>query len=249
MQDQMTSGAAGQKNKTYALAMTALMAAVTCVLAPMAIPIGPVPISLTNLAIYLSLYLLGWKWGDGPAMWSICSSAWWGVPVFSGFTGGWASWPDPPAATSSLWSHGGAGRTGDRPLPEPGGPVRGGWPRPRRCATPSERRGSASPWTAPCPPPWACVCSPSFRGMWIKMLLAMTFGRCSGSGWSGPGCTGADRSGEGASGPLPKSFLSEKKRLDKRGQGAYNDTNKSMRRKPLRKRSSRCGKPKESPGW
>ena len=29
MQDQMTSGAAGQKNKTYALAMTALMAAVT----------------------------------------------------------------------------------------------------------------------------------------------------------------------------------------------------------------------------
>ena len=28
MQDQMTSGAAGQKNKTYALAMTALMAAV-----------------------------------------------------------------------------------------------------------------------------------------------------------------------------------------------------------------------------
>ena len=32
--DQMTSGAAGQKNKTYALAMTALMAAVTCVAGP-----------------------------------------------------------------------------------------------------------------------------------------------------------------------------------------------------------------------
>ena len=53
MQDQMTSGAAGQKNKTYALAMTALMAAVTCVLAPMAIPIGPVPISLTLSLIHI----------------------------------------------------------------------------------------------------------------------------------------------------------------------------------------------------
>lgn len=54
---------------------------------------------------------------------------------------------------------------------------------------------------------------PFIPGDVVKMLLAMTFGRCSGSGWSGPGCTGADRSGEGASGPLPKSFLSEKKDL------------------------------------
>ena len=87
MQDQMTSGAAGQKNKTYALAMTALMAAVTCVLAPMAIPIGPVPISLTNLAIYLSLYLLGWKWGTASyVVYMLIGMV--GVPVFSGFTGG-----------------------------------------------------------------------------------------------------------------------------------------------------------------
>ena len=43
MQDQMTSGAAGQKNKTYALAMTALMAAVTCVLAPWPFPSGRCP--------------------------------------------------------------------------------------------------------------------------------------------------------------------------------------------------------------
>lgn len=77
MQDQMTSGAAGQKNKTYALAMTALMAAVTCVLAPMAIPIGPVPISLTNLAIYLSLYLLGWEsWRAPPAATSSALCPW-----------------------------------------------------------------------------------------------------------------------------------------------------------------------------
>ena len=87
MQDPMISGAAGQKNKTYALAMTALMAAVTCVLAPMAIPIGPVPISLTNLAIYLSLYLLGWKWGTvSYVVYMLIGMV--GVPVFSGFTGG-----------------------------------------------------------------------------------------------------------------------------------------------------------------
>ena len=43
---------------TYAITVTALMTAVTCILAPLSIPIGPVPISLTNLAIYISLYLL-----------------------------------------------------------------------------------------------------------------------------------------------------------------------------------------------
>ena len=41
---------------TYAITVTALMTAVTCILAPLSIPIGPVPISLTNLAIYISLY-------------------------------------------------------------------------------------------------------------------------------------------------------------------------------------------------
>ena len=45
------------RTKTYEITMTALMAAVTCILAPLSIPIGPVPISFTNLAIYLSLYL------------------------------------------------------------------------------------------------------------------------------------------------------------------------------------------------
>ena len=38
------------------IAMIAVMTAVTCVLAPLSIPIGPVPISLTNLVIYFSLF-------------------------------------------------------------------------------------------------------------------------------------------------------------------------------------------------
>ena len=56
-----TQSITAPRSKTYEITMTALMAAVTCIPAPLSIPIGPVPISFTNLAIYLSLYLLGWK--------------------------------------------------------------------------------------------------------------------------------------------------------------------------------------------
>lgn len=79
--------ASARRSKTYLMAMTALMAAVTCVLAPLSIPIGPVPISFTNLAIYVSLYLLGWKWGTvSYLVYLLLGAA--GVPVFGGFTGG-----------------------------------------------------------------------------------------------------------------------------------------------------------------
>ena len=50
-----TNTVSAPRTKTYEITMTALMAAVTCILAPLSIPIGPVPISFTNLAIYLSL--------------------------------------------------------------------------------------------------------------------------------------------------------------------------------------------------
>ena len=74
-------------SKTYDITMTALMAAVTCILAPLSIPIGPVPISFTNLAIYLSLYLLGWKKGTVSYLIYLLMG-FVGLPVFSGFTGG-----------------------------------------------------------------------------------------------------------------------------------------------------------------
>ena len=71
---------------TYAMAVTALMTAVTCILAPLSIPIGPVPISLTNFAIYLSLYLLDWKKGTiSYILYLLLGLV--GLPVFSGFTG------------------------------------------------------------------------------------------------------------------------------------------------------------------
>ncbi len=65
------------------MTMTALMTAVICILAPLSIPIGPVPISFTALAIYLSLYLLGWKLGTVSCLIYILLGAV-GLPVFSG---------------------------------------------------------------------------------------------------------------------------------------------------------------------
>ena len=75
------------RSKTYEITITALMTAVTCILAPMSIPIGPVPISFTNLAIYLSLYLLVWKKGTISYLIYLLIGLV-GLPVFSGFTGG-----------------------------------------------------------------------------------------------------------------------------------------------------------------
>lgn len=76
-----------KKNDIYTLTLTALMTGVTCIVAPMSIPIGPVPISLTSLAICISLYLLGWKNGSISYILYIFIGIL-GLPVFSGFTGG-----------------------------------------------------------------------------------------------------------------------------------------------------------------
>lgn len=74
-------------NSVFPLAMTAVMAAVLCVLGPLAIPAGPVPVSLVNLGIFLSLYLLSWKRGTlSVLVYILLGGA--GMPVFSGFTGG-----------------------------------------------------------------------------------------------------------------------------------------------------------------
>lgn len=71
----------------HTLTLTALMAAMLCVLGPLSIPIGPVPLSLATLVIYLSVYLLGWKWGlVSVVVYLLVGMS--GVPVFSGFGGG-----------------------------------------------------------------------------------------------------------------------------------------------------------------
>lgn len=79
--------AAPSRGKIYSMSMIAVMTAVTCVLAPLSIPIGEVPISFTNLVIYFTLYLLGWRRASvSYLVYMLIGMV--GVPVFSGFAGG-----------------------------------------------------------------------------------------------------------------------------------------------------------------
>lgn len=81
-----------EKTKTmtvYWMAAVALFTAITCILGPMSIQIGVIPISFTNLVIFFAVFLLG---GKGAVMsclvYLLLGIA--GLPVFSGFTGGLA---------------------------------------------------------------------------------------------------------------------------------------------------------------
>ena len=76
------------------MTMCAIMAALMCILGPMSIPIGAVPISFTNLVIYLTVYLLGAKKGCiSYLIYMLLGVA--GLPVFSGYTGGIAKLAGP----------------------------------------------------------------------------------------------------------------------------------------------------------
>ena len=59
------------------MAIIALMTALTCILAPMSVPIGAVPISLTNFVVYLAVYLLGAKLGTvSYCIYLLCWAVW-----------------------------------------------------------------------------------------------------------------------------------------------------------------------------
>lgn len=68
---------------------TAIMAALICIAAPISVPIGLVPISLATFAVYLAGGLLGAKRGALAVVVYILIGAV-GLPVFSGFAGGFA---------------------------------------------------------------------------------------------------------------------------------------------------------------
>ena len=76
------------KLTTHDLVLCALCAAVTCVLAPLSVPLaGEVPISLATFAVLLSGILLGAKLGGlSQLIYVLLGSV--GVPVFAGWTGG-----------------------------------------------------------------------------------------------------------------------------------------------------------------
>lgn len=76
------------KLSTYELVLCALCTAITCILAPLSIPLaGEVPISLATFAVLLSGILLGAKLGAlSQLVYVLLGSV--GVPVFAGWTGG-----------------------------------------------------------------------------------------------------------------------------------------------------------------
>lgn len=78
-----------QKIRTKQMVLIALMTAVTCVLGPLSIPLpfSPVPISLTNFAIFLAIFVLGMENGTISFIIYLLLGAV-GVPVFSSFRGG-----------------------------------------------------------------------------------------------------------------------------------------------------------------
>ena len=67
------------------------MTAVTCILGPLSLPLpfSPVPITLTNFAVFLSIYILGMKYGTISLLIYLALGTI-GLPVFSSFSGG--SW-------------------------------------------------------------------------------------------------------------------------------------------------------------
>lgn len=81
---------------TQNLVLIALVTAITCILAPMSIPIpfSPVPLTLTNFVLELSIFLLGWKKGSvSYLVYLLLGIA--GLPVFSGFSGGLGKFAGP----------------------------------------------------------------------------------------------------------------------------------------------------------
>ena len=73
--------------KTKDICTIAVLAALLCVVAPLSVPVGPIPISLASFAVYLAGAFLGWKRGTAAvAVYILLGAA--GVPVFSGYEGG-----------------------------------------------------------------------------------------------------------------------------------------------------------------
>jgi biotin transport system substrate-specific component len=73
--------------KLRPMVYAAVFAALLCVLSPFVIPIGPIPLSLATFAIYLAATVLDWKYASLAVLLYVLIGIT-GVPVFSGFTGG-----------------------------------------------------------------------------------------------------------------------------------------------------------------
>ena len=83
-----------KKSTIFNMTSCALMAALMCVLCPVSVPIGPIPISLSILVILLTVYVLGtWRALVSYTVYLLLGAV--GMPVFSGFQGGLAKLAGP----------------------------------------------------------------------------------------------------------------------------------------------------------
>lgn len=83
-----------KKLTIYQIAACAVMTAVLCVLGPMSIPIGAVPISLATFVLYLMVYILGTTGASISTLVYLLLGLV-GLPVFSGYSGGFAKLAGP----------------------------------------------------------------------------------------------------------------------------------------------------------
>lgn len=91
-----------RNTKVAFLAQSAVMAAVLCILAPLAVPIGPIPITLGVFAVMLTGAMLDWKRACAAvAVYILLGCI--GLPVFSGGKGGFAVLAGPTGGY--LWSY------------------------------------------------------------------------------------------------------------------------------------------------
>lgn len=77
------------KNKStiYKMATYGIFTALLCIFAPMSVPIGPVPVTLTNLILYTAVFILGTR-GTLVSYIIYLLLGIVGLPVFSGYAGG-----------------------------------------------------------------------------------------------------------------------------------------------------------------
>lgn len=83
-----------KKSALFHMTECALMAALMCVLCPLSVPIGPIPISLSVLVILITVVVLGtWRALVSYTVYLLLGAV--GMPVFSGFQGGLAKLAGP----------------------------------------------------------------------------------------------------------------------------------------------------------
>ncbi len=88
-------------SRVLRIAQCGLLTAVLCILSPIAIPIGPIPITLGVFAVMLCGVMLDWKQAGAAVLAYLCLGAI-GLPVFSGGGSGIGTFAGPTGGY--LWS-------------------------------------------------------------------------------------------------------------------------------------------------